>query len=272
MKTMITTLAFALVGGMLFGQEEPDTTKMTIGGKEILIISPKGADVSVTEVEPADTINAEPDEKELADIEAHWAGLEFGPTILMNADMKSSFPNHPYWENDPGKSFSWNLNIAEHKFKLYKNYVGVTTGLGFNWTQVGLRQYNLVAQNDTLTASIDTVNTYATNKLRAIYLTAPLMMEFCSKGSGDGGFYLAAGVVGGVRIGASNKYYYKNGDQEVEGKTKNDFALNAFRLDGAVKLGYGDFGVFANYSLLPLFDTKKTAAVYPLTLGMTLNF
>ena len=30
MKTMITTLAFALVGGMLFGQEEPDTTKMTI--------------------------------------------------------------------------------------------------------------------------------------------------------------------------------------------------------------------------------------------------
>lgn len=246
-------------------QEEPDTTRIQLKEKLILIIKNHPENDS-------DTIDASPDEKELKHFEAHWAGLEFGPTILLNSGMGNNFPNDKHWENDPGKSFSWNLNFAEYKFKIYKNYIGITTGLGFNWTQIGLKNNLLYANSDSLWVMKDTVNDYKKNKLRAIYLTAPLMVEFCSNGKSDKGFYLAAGVIGGVRIGSSTKQVIEEDKSKEKTKTRGVYGLNAFRLDAAVKLGYKDIGVFANYSLLPLFDTDKTVGVYPLTFGLTVNF
>lgn len=264
MKTFYLSLSSLLFAGILFAQE-PDTTRMNFGKMQVIVVeAPDGED----EPDSGDTIDASPDEEELEEIEAHWAGLEFGPTILLNSSMKSSFPDYPQWENDPGRSFSWNLNFLEHKFRIYQNYVGITTGLGFNWTQIGLKQYVLNTDNDTLVALTDTINDYNRNTLRAIYLTAPLMLEICSSNEDDGKFYLAAGVIGGVRIGSSVKTKTDDNKQ----KTKGTYGLEAFRLDAAVKLGYKDWGVFANYNLLPMFDTDKTAAVYPLTFGLTLNF
>ena len=188
MKTVYLTIGSLLFGGLLFAQQ-PDTTRMNFGKMQVIVVeTPDGEDT------PGDTIDAAPDEDELEEIEAHWAGLEFGPTILLNSSMKSSFPNDPQWENDPGRSFSWNLNFLEHKFKIYQNYVGLTTGLGFNWTQIGLKQYVLNVNNDSIWAISDTVNTYNRNTLRAIYLTAPLMLEFCSSNEDDGKLYLAAVV------------------------------------------------------------------------------
>ncbi|WP_300659744.1 outer membrane beta-barrel protein [Fluviicola sp.] len=246
-------------------QEEPDTTRIQLKEKLILIIKNHSD-------KDSDTIDASPDEKELKHFEAHWAGIEFGPTILLNSGMGSNFPNNKYWENDPGKSFSWNLNFAEYKFKIYKNYIGITTGLGFNWTQIGLKNNLLYANSDSLWVIKDTANDYRKNKLRAIYLTAPLMVEFCSNGKSDKGFYLAAGVIGGVRIGSSTKQVIEEDKSKEKTKTRGVYGLNAFRLDAAVKFGYKDIGVFANYSLLPLFDTDKTVGVYPLTFGLTVNF
>jgi hypothetical protein len=263
MKTgLFITFIFFLLGVRSYGQETPDTTRIKLKDRTIIIV----------DGEIKDTIDAAPDEKTHRAIEAHWAGIEFGPTMLLNSSMKSSFPTDPQWENDPGRSFSWNFNFAEYKFKFYKNYVGLTTGLGLNWTQIGLKNNLLYSNADSLWVVQDTVNDYQKNKLRALYLTAPLMIEFCSKGDDSDGFYLAAGVIGGVRLGSSTKQVIETGDTRVKSRTKDDFSLNAFRLDAAVKLGYGNFGVFANYSLLPLFDTDKTVGVYPLTFGLQLNF
>lgn len=267
MRTGLFITFIFFLFGYANGQEDPDTTTIRMKEKKILIIK-NGGD----EDEDNDTIDAAPDHKTLKHFEAHWAGVEFGPTILLNSAMKSSFPNDKQWENDPGRSFSWNLNFAEYKFKIYKNYIGLTTGLGINWTQIGLKNNLLFADSDSLWTIKDTVNDYQKNKLRAVYLTAPLMVEFCTSGESDKGFYLAAGVIGGVRIGSSTKQVIEEDKTKIRTKTKGVYGLNAFRLDAAVKLGYKDIGVFANYNLLPLFDTDKTVGVYPLTFGLTVNF
>ncbi|MGV3613018.1 MAG: outer membrane beta-barrel protein [Fluviicola sp.] len=260
MKTgLFITFIFFVFGYANSQEEEADTTRIQLKEKLILIIKNN------------DTIDAAPDEKELKHFEAHWAGIEFGPTILMNGAMKSSFPNDKHWENDPGKSFSWNFNFAEYKFKIYKNYIGLTTGLGLNWTQIGLKN-NILNDSDSLWAFKDTINDYKKNKLRAVYLTVPLMLEFCTNGKSDKGFYLAAGVIGGVRLGSSTKQVIEEDKTKIRSKTKGVYGLNAFRMDAAVKLGYKDIGIFANYNLLPLFDTDKTVGVYPLTFGLTVNF
>ncbi len=95
------------------------------------------------------------------------------------------------------------------------------------------------------------------------------MLELCSNSDADDkGFYLSMGIIGGVRIGSNTKF----ATEHDEGKTKGSYGLNAFRADAAVKLGYGQFGLFANYGLIPLFDTEKTVAVHPVTLGLTFNF
>ncbi len=269
MKTLIVAISTIVLTGISFAQEDPDTTRMTIGGKEIIIVSPKGSDISVIE----DTIDASPNEEEWNEIKAHWGGLEFGPTILLNDNMKSSFIDQPYWENDPARSFAWNLNFAEHKFKIYKNNVGITTGLGINWTQIGLRQYRLQETDSAVFGVYDSVVTYKTNKLTGIYLTAPLMLELCSnEDADDRGFYLSMGIIGGVRIGSNTKYKVEDDKSELNGKTRGAYGLSAFRADAAVKLGYGSFGLFANYGLIPLFDTDKTVAVHPVTMGLTWNF
>lgn len=264
----ITILSLSLfLTGLTFGQETPDTTRIKLKGATVLIIE----DVEIEE-EESDTIDAAPDEEERNTIEAHFAGIEFGPTVLLNSNFGNQFPNDPQWENDPGRSFSWNFNVAEHKFSLYKNYIGITTGLGFNITQIGLKQYILNVNADSISATIDTVETYQRNKLRGYYLQVPLMLEFCTSNESDEGFYLAAGVIGGLRIGSSVKRTIDTKSRDVYEINKGTFGLDAFRLDAAVKLGYKNVGVFANYDLLPLFNTSKTVPVYPLTFGLACNF
>lgn len=271
MKTIITSALGILLAWGATAQEDPDTTRINLGEKEIIIIT-KG-DVKVEgdtlTVDGNDENGEEEEDRDRPDTDGHWAGIEFGPTMLLNSSMKSSFPDDPQWENDPGKSFSWNINILEHKFPIYRNYIGITTGLGFNFTGVGLKQQVLNVDNDSLWVTQDTINDFEKNKLRASYLTVPLLVEFCSNGDGnDKGFFLAAGVIGGIRIGSS----VKTKTEDSKAVSRDTYGLNAFRLDAAVKLGYDSWGVFANYSLLPLFDTGKTAAVYPLTFGLSYTF
>ena len=260
MKKILTIGLLSLFSLPTFAQEEEDsdTTRIYTKTKEIIII---------------DFDDSTDDLEKKKRSEAHWAGVDFGVSMLMNSSFKTDFPNDPHWENDAAKSTVWNLNVAEYKFQVAKHYFGITTGLGFNFTSVGLKNnYVLVDSPDSLYAFRDTVNNFTKNKLKAAYLTIPLLLEFNTNADEDKNFYLAAGVVGGLRLTSKTKRKGELNGNKFTDKDKGTYSLNPFKLDAAVRLGYGHFGVFANYSLLPLFDTGKTTEVYPLTFGLSLNF
>lgn len=249
------------------GGGEPDTTKMIVGNKEIIIITHPDEDFD---------LDFEDDEqlKKKRKSDAHWAGVDLGFTILMNENFETDFAITPYWKNDPARSTAWNLNLLEHKFNFGTPFVGLTTGLGFSFTSVAFRDnYILNSSPDSLFAVIDTVNTYSKNKLKASYLKIPLLLEFNTSTNSDKNFYLAVGVVGGVRMTSKVKRKGELIDgKEFEEKEKGTYSLNPFKLDAALRAGYRSFGVFANYSLLPLFESGKTVALYPLTFGLSVNF
>jgi hypothetical protein len=252
------------------GEGEPDTTKMKVGNKEIIIITHPNEDFDLDSEDDSD--DESPKRKRKSD--AHWAGVDLGFTILMNENFNTDFATTPYWKNDPAKSTVWNLNLLEHKFNFGTPFVGLTTGLGFSFTSVAFRDgYIINSSAASLVAAADTVNTYSKNKLKASYLTIPLLLEFNTSTNSDKNFYLAAGVVGGVRMTSKIK---RNGEfpdgKEFEEREKGTYSLNPFKLDAALRMGYGSFGIFANYSLLPLFESGKTVEVYPLTFGLSLNF
>lgn len=277
MKKVYITFA-ALMGLMpaiaQVGEQDKDTTRVNLGKTTILIIENESGDIDgLEEIDTVEEDVDEIDEKESKKSEAHWAGLDFGFNVLTGQNFDNSFKTTPYWKNDPAKSQVWNLNILEHKFNFGTPYVGLTTGLGFNFTSVAFKDdYILNASADSVFAVIDTVNTYSKNKLKASYLTVPLLLEFTTNADEDKSFYLAAGVVGGVRIGSKIKREGEFDGKRFEQKVKGTYGLNPFKLDAAVRLGYDDWGLFASYSLLPLFESGKTVEVYPLNFGLSLNF
>lgn len=283
MKALYALIALLFLGFVSYSQEETeevpttteeeiDTMKMKFGRTQVLVISKSEEEQDERDIDSDTEKEGEPREKSRRS-EAHWAGLDFGFTILLDENQENNFSDNPYWKNDAAKSQVWNLNILEHKFNFGTPYVGLTTGLGFSFTSVAFKNnYLIQATPDSVYAVMDTANNYSKNKLKASYLTVPLMLEFNTSANEDKSFYLAAGVVGGVRLTSKTKRQGELDGKEFKEKVKAPFNLNPFKLDAAVRFGYSDWGVFANYSLLPLFDQGKTVDLYPLTFGLSLNF
>ena len=119
---------------------------------------------------------------------------------------------------------------------------------------------------------MDTTQALKRNSLYGVYFTVPLLFEITNKGSFKDAFYMNLGVVAGARIYSHQRQTgtYENGDK-FEWVTKSKFNLNPYMLDAAVRLGYGHFGVFANYALLSTFKKDMTATIYPLRFGVSLN-
>ncbi len=281
MKTIYTLLIMLLLSpfGFTQGEMDPDTTRMKIGNTTIIIIENGEEDVEYIgdESDTTDRGNYFTDDEDYdrksKRSEAHWAGFDVGVLMMMDANFNNSFATTPYWDNDIAKSHVINFNPWEHKFNFGTPFVGLTTGLGFNFMSIAFKDdYLLTDGPDSLFAFIDTVNSYSKNKLKATYLTIPLMLEFNTSRNDSKNFYLAAGVVGGVRVASKVKKRGEFEGKQFKQKEKGTYGLNSFKLDAAVRLGYGNIGIFANYSLLPLFDTNKTVEVYPLTFGLSMNF
>lgn len=214
-------------------------------------------------------------ESEIAKNKAHWAGFEFG--LQMNTagflDPTTTFDAAPYWQNNLSKSLVFNLNTFQHKFSLIADVFGITTGYGFAFNNTELTSSYIIKHDDqSVYAVADTAQIYKRNTLYAAYFTVPLLLDFTVNSSFKKSFYLNAGVVGGVRMYSHQRLTgtYANGDK-FENTTKSKFNLNPWMLDATIRVGYGYFGVFANYAMVSMFNQGTTVGVYPLRFGISFN-
>ncbi len=214
---------------------------------------------------------------------SHWAGLEFGPNVMTNADysmynfdeMDYEGP-HEFMELNPGKSFTWNLNIAEYAFTNERKTFGVVTGLGFSFTDYAFDERRVNIQKDYEKDIIIPVmvpgqdnegNTIKKSKLHVNYITAPILLEVKTPlRMGSSRLYLAGGVIGSLYLGSHTKYKYKGGDKFKE---HSSYHLNKWKYELTGRIGFGDFCVFANYSMTTLFKDGKGPAVQPLMIGIS---
>jgi len=205
--------------------------------------------------------------------DAHWAGFDFGTLILMSDLFKTDFHNNDYWNNKIIRSATYNFNFFDVKFPIIKQYLGLTTGLGWNISTIGLSSnYDINHTADTLFATVNATQEYRVNNLNVQYITLPLLLEFATKQDQKKSFYLAAGVIGGVRVysNTTKTGKYSNGDFfNLNVRSKYNFA--PFSLEATVRSGYGPIGLFATYNLTTLFKEGKTVAVYPFRAGLSLN-
>ena len=209
----------------------------------------------------------------------HWAGFDLGFVSMFrlneqtNSRFDTDFGANDYWQIDPVKSLAINVNFLEYKFPIFKQYLGLTTGLGYGLTSLGLRNNYLIQHsNDTVFCVSDTIQSYKTNTLAMHRFTLPLLLEFATKPGAKKSFYLAAGVIGAWRFASTSTQTgkYANGDK-FNNTTSSRFNLQNVSLDATIRAGFGVFGAFAEYSLTPLFNKGSTIAIYPLRFGITIN-
>ncbi len=284
----LMTIAFLFLGLGVFAQEEEtetkeskeekteerDTTRFKIGNVEFIIVD-------------HDTLPSRKDRKDHGENFHHhsgkpsknsltyWAGFDFGISMLM--DWNKTFDlNSPHLQMDPASSGSFSINFMEQRIRLVKDYFGIVTGLGFTNQRFGFKDPYLRLDADNLSTygTIDSslVSGFSKNQLRVNYFNVPLLFQVNFSKKPRKNFHIAFGAIGSVRVNSNTKYKYEVPNGETKNKEKGRYNLNPFQVQATVRLGFRNFGIFTNYSLLPLFEKDKSEVAYPLTFGASIHF
>jgi hypothetical protein len=108
------------------------------------------------------------------------------------------------------------------------------------------------------------------------YLDVPLEIRY-TKNPDDPArsFKIGAGARFGYLVSGFTKYKYEDEDGgSMKDKRKGDWNLNQFRYGVFGRIGFGNFSVFANYSLSPLFNTDEgpdQSSINNVTFGISLS-
>ena len=261
-----------------------DTTKLKLGNKRIMIIEDKqidkkgdrdrriiiDEDVTKDEKIFKDDEEEEPEENDFA----HWAGIGIFSNGFSNSAGKIASKDDSYFlELDYTKSIGFNLNLLEKRFPVYKEYIGVTTGLGFQFNHYALKNnVDLNVSKDSTFGTENTTLDFRKNALRATYLQAPLLLEFNTNSDPEKSWHLSAGVVGGIRIGSSWKTKWEDDGKTRKEKVKSNFNLNPFQAYATAIVGYHNVNLYVNYGLTQLFEKGKGPAFSPVNAGVLFNF
>jgi hypothetical protein len=242
-----------------------DTTHVRIGRRTFKVI--EGGNGTYVKID-----KEEKQKKYTGTFNPHWAGMEFGMNMYRHADY-SMYNNlevpQDFMDLHYGKSITVNLNFMEWAFKNEANNFGLVTGLGFSFMDFTFDQPLTIEKTGgsgiIMPVGLNT-DGLKKSKLNVSYLTAPLMLEVKTPlRMGGSRLYLAGGVIGGLNIGSHTKYKYRN-DKE---KSRSNFNLSQFKYDLTGRIGFGDFCVFVNYGMTPLFKEGRGPELVPVTFGFS---
>jgi|688.fasta_scaffold02680_21 hypothetical protein len=253
---------------------ENDTTRITLGKKKIIIIEDENGnkeeqevEIEIPEVPQFPDLSNKPKKHKVKTI---YKGFEMGMNSYMAKPFDTFSPRNNQLEPEYGRSIQLNLNPFEYSLKLYKNYVALTTGLGFTFNRYMFdKNFSLVADVDTFGVVQDTIS-FRKNMLKASYLSIPLMLQFNTHHKNSKSFHFAFGIVQSLKLGSRTKQVWNVSNSKQKDIEKDNFNLNPFRTVATVRVGYGNFNLFAEYGLTTLFRNNRGPELYPFSVGITL--
>ena len=250
-----------------------DSTIVKVAGMKIIVLSndknePKKIVVD-TEVKNDTTYYKD----NQGDNVSHWAGVRIGVNGFLSNEGFPLPASHRFLELDYGKSVCVDVNLLEKDFRLYKQHIELVTGLGMHFANYTFKnKYTTLLNTDPLSASVDSTLLLDKNKLRATYLTAPLMLGFSTHKDESKAFRFAAGGQVSWRIASKLKQQYNFGGQTFKPRIKSDYDLNPLLFHAIASMGYGPINLVATYGLNTLFESNKTVALNPFDVGVQIMF
>jgi hypothetical protein len=236
-----------------------DTTRIKLRKKTIIIIEDD---------------DDEDDEKGDRNGEGHWAGFGINTNGFLNADGKIATGDAAgFLELDHARSIGFNFNLVEKRFPIFREYVGLTTGLGIQWNRFALKNnVDVMVSADSTYGVENTTVDYKKNVLRSTYLQIPLLLEITTNKDNDKAWHISAGVVGGIRIGSSLKTKWEDAGKTNKDRVKSNYNLNPFEAHATAIVGYGDISLYVNYGLTQVFEKDKGPNYAPVSAGILVNF
>jgi hypothetical protein len=132
--------------------------------------------------------------------------------------------------------------------------------------------YDVTATNDTIFGVENTTNQYSKNVLSSAYLQAPLLLQINTNKNPSESWTIAAGIVGGIRVGGLHKTKWETNDDENKDKTKNDFNFKPFSASLMALVGYGDWNLYMTYNLTDIFNEGSALSLRGVNAGILLSF
>ena len=211
----------------------------------------------------------EPKPKSLL-FDPHWCGFDAGLNMLLTPGLVDPAADYAFLELKPLKSWNFNFNIADVGIAFSRSHiVGLYTGIGLGWNNYSFSNpVRLVKGDQHIEADWvdETVEGHVKkSKLGVLYAQMPLMIEVRPAR----GFFIAAGVTGGLRIDTWSKIKFMDKYKE---KVHNNYYVNPLKLDATFRAGGEDMGFFASYDLLPLFREGHGPESHTFNVGFTLLF
>ena len=271
MKNYITLLGcFLALNSMAQHPIADDTTKINLGGKEIIISSDDEIDDETEEDEGDD----KKVKVSLGNARAKWSGLYFGANGFLTPDNSMQLSSEDnFMDIDMAKSLNMSWNFASLDIKLGSPHLHLVSGMGFEFNRYGLkRNVRLQYNADSLWGNADTVNTFDKNFLKATYFQIPLLFQVNTSKYRGKGIHFQVGAIAGVRAGGKQKVkYILNGDKHKE-NIKGRYNINPFKVSATARIGYDNLTLYANYGLTSLFEKDRGPEVNPFAVGLAFTF
>lgn len=237
-----------------------DSTKIDLGKKQLVIINKDRDSDNEISVKVNDDFH-------------HWGGFAMGVNGWLSNGNFGMPKGQEFMSLNYGKSLNFQLNPFEKNIHLYKNYINLVTGIGFEWNQYEFGNRTRLNPDTSFTCgSIDSSNVfrYKKNRLKTTFVNVPLLLEFNTNKRADKSFHVAFGVIGGYKLGSRTRQILQSNGDEIRVIRKDNYNINPFRLNAHASIGYKKFTVFADYALTPLFESGKGPELYPFTIGVKL--
>ncbi len=242
-------------------ENTPDTTRITVGSKKIIIIGSGIDEVDSSEIKHA-----------RAQRWNHFAGLDLGVNGLLTEDNSVDLgQEEQFMDLNYRKSISFAINFMEFYIPLAKEKLGFSTGMGVEFNKYTLdRDVTIASTKDTTFGVVDATKDINKNLLKTTMVNVPLFLETNIGKDAAHSFHLAVGGMVSYSLGSKTKQKFEQAGKDHKAKDRTDFNMNDFRFNAVARVGYGDFTLFASYSLTPMFDKDDGPELYPFTVGISL--
>lgn len=266
MKKVLTSILIAFSVSPTFAQKD-DTTRVSVGNRKVWIFKDK--------------------KKMIPKMPNYlvWTGIDVGINGWAAPHGKSQLQGaYSFMELDYGRSWMIAWNVFEAKIPLNKaKTITLLSGAGFEWNNYSFKQkialrkaedFGPVQPNDVVFVNAADPNiNYIRTRLHASWFNVPLMLNFRTVRTTERKkqFNFTMGVVGGVRMGSSQREIYEAGSGRAKDLRREDFLMERFRATAMVRVKYTHFlSFYGSYTFTPLFKAGAPLA-YPWSVGIAIQ-
>jgi hypothetical protein len=209
-------------------------------------------------------------QKHRLEMQSHWAGLGWGRISITDG---RNINNISGVNLDQNRCYEFNYNMFEHITPIFFRLIGLTSGLGLSSRYYYLDNNTFLQEtNDMVTLNNGAANSsYSYSRLHNVYLTVPIMLELQFFKARKGKPYLAAGVVGGVRLLTSYKTKFTNAGGSTQKTNQAGMNVPPLTLDYVAQAGIGKISIYAKYSPFGVFEKGKGPDMQHTSIGFMLD-